>query len=105
MLNNTQSTNRWYDQDPTVSLAISILQNTSYDNQLNVAEILIENGKRLNISVKNTFTLFNRRWYDHDEKISEAIEYFRLFSAEEQKRMAIQLIEFLYNLDGACSQV
>ncbi|MDD3014092.1 MAG: hypothetical protein PHC34_10355 [Candidatus Gastranaerophilales bacterium] len=95
---------RWYDQDPTVSLAMSLLRNTSFDNQLQIADILIENGINLSIKFKSGHRLFNRRWYDHDDKMTDAIEYFRLFPEEEQKKMAVQIIEYLYNLDGSANR-
>jgi len=96
---NHNHSKRWYDQDPTVSLAVSILRNTSQVNQLHVAEILINNGKNLNIHIKKKITLFSRRWYDYDERMSDAIEYFRFFPPEEQKKIAMEIIEYLYSLD------
>jgi len=96
---------RWYDQDPTLSLAMSLLRNTSIDNQLHIADLLIENGTKLKIEFKSKYKIFNRRWYDQEEKMSNAIEYLRLFPDEEQKKMAIQIIQFLYNLDSSCSKV
>lgn len=104
-MEQTKAYIRWYDKDPTVSLAISILRNTSEVNQLFIAEILIKHGERQNIELKPNYSLFNRRWYDHNERLSEAIEYLRMFSEEEQKRASIEIIEQLCNLDCICNTI
>lgn len=100
---NTNQNLRWYDKDPTVSLSVSILRNTNEFNQLQIAEILIEKGKKLNLKLNPFNPLFNRRWYDHNEKLSEAFEYFKMFPEEEQKLIAIEIIQELFNMDSYCS--
>ena len=101
MMNNK----RWYDQDPTVSLAVSILRNANIHNQLLVAEHIIQKGKAHNVPVDKIRYekpgFFSRRWYDFEESVFYAIECLRLSSPEVQKVLAIEIINYLCNLDNS----
>lgn len=96
---------RWYDYDPTVSLAISILRNSAKKNQALVAEFLIEKSKEQGISVEKIKSektnMFSRRWYDFDENVYYSLECLRLSPHEVQKTLAIEIINYLCKLDNA----
>jgi len=100
LINNTK---RWYDQNPTVSLAISIFRNASRENQKLVANFLLENvfnNSKIKIHARK-IPLFNRRWYDHDENVYMAVEFIRLSSANAQNQVAVEIINYLYALDSS----
>ena len=107
-MKNTDSRNRWYDKDPTVSIAVSILRNTSTRNQKLVSELIIEKGISHNIDIEidshKKFGFFLRRWYDQDEKLYNALEYLRLAPLSLQKEFAIDIINYLCILDGELSK-
>jgi hypothetical protein len=94
---------RWYDKDPTVSLAISLLRNSSEKNQIQAANFLLEQFSEHGISVESaknkSFLLFNRRWYDLNKELHESIETYRKLSPEIQKLLAVQLINYLCSLE------
>ncbi len=95
--------NRWYDKEPTLSLAVSLMKNESINIQVACAQRITE--KAIDMGVKrsaNLFDAFNyvlHRWYDTDERISDAFEYLRAASDEERKEIAIDIIEYLQKLE------
>jgi hypothetical protein len=91
---------RWYDIDPTVSLAVSLMRNASEEVQLKCAEYIIDYAKQRNVKLKNNtlndaFNYLLKRWYDKDKKISEAFEYFECSSLELQKEISLEVINLL----------
>ena len=93
---------RWYDIDPTVSLAVSLMRNSSLMLQYDCADIIVNKAKNLGIDLSagilvDAFNYVLRRWYDNDPKIAEAFEYLKLFSPEIQKEVALEIIDFLQN--------
>lgn len=91
---------RWYDVDPTVSLAVSLMRNASEQSQLRCADFIIEYATQRNIQLKSNslnsaFNYILRRWYDKDKKTAEAFEYFEVSPQEMQKEIAIEVISLL----------
>ncbi len=91
---------RWYDADPTVSLAISLLRNTNEKTQLKCADFIIDYAKQRNVArsanaLNDAFNYILRRWYDKDKKIAEAFEYFEAAQPDIQKEISIEIINFL----------
>lgn len=91
---------RWYDVDPTVSLAVSLMRNANEQAQLRCADFIIEYATQRNIQLKSNslnsaFNYILRRWYDKDKKTAEAFEYFELSSQEMQREIAIEIISLL----------
>jgi len=91
---------RWYDVDPTVSLAISLMRNASEQAQKECADFIVEYAEQRNIRLKNNtltdaFNYLLRRWYDKDKKISEAFEYFEVAPLEMQKEISLRVIGLL----------
>ncbi len=91
---------RWYDIDPTVSLAVSLMRNTNEKTQLKCADFILEYAKRCNVSLpSNTlneaFNYLLKRWYDKDKKVAEAFRYFEASPADIQKEISMEIINFL----------
>lgn len=90
---------RWYDIDPTVSLAVSLLRNSDESTRKDCAEFIIKNAKNKGVVMKNNivsaFDYALRRWYDGEETIFEAMEYLRISPVEIQKELAFDIIEYL----------
>ena len=74
---------RWYDVDPTVSLAVSL--KISKENGIDLADNILTDA----------FTYVLRRWYDTDQKIAEAFEYLKCLPIDVQKEAALQIINLL----------
>lgn len=91
---------RWYDVDPTVSLAVSLMRNTNEQTQLKCADFIIDYAKQRDIKLKNTtlndaFHYILRRWYDKDKKVAEAFEYYEAAPLEIKKEISLEVINFL----------
>lgn len=94
---------RWYDWDPTVSMAVSLLRNSSFENQALAINLIDEKGKEFNISATvksfNVLSLLKKRWYDSDEDVSRAMEILKLCQPAVQKQLALDIINYLYTLE------
>lgn len=91
---------RWYDIDPTVSLAVSLMRNANIMSQYKCADLIIKTSKENGIDLSeniltDAFSYVLRRWYDTDQKIAESFEYLKLLPTELQKDVALQLINLL----------
>lgn len=103
--NNTNIKRRWYDEDPTVSLAVSLLENTNKANQLSCAEFIKEKSHSFNVYIEenkleDAFNYFCKRWYDEDKEIADAFEYLKLMPFELRKETALEIINKLQELDS-----
>lgn len=86
---------RWYDEDPTLSLAISFLRNAQQKSQREVAEKIIEKASSNGVLVNDLHIVFQKRWYDEDERLRLAIEYLKNSSKEQRRLIALEIIEHL----------
>ena len=91
---------RWYDIDPTVSLAVSLMRNANIMTQYKCADLIVKKSKDNGIDLSeniltDAFNYVLRRWYDTDQKIAEAFEYLKLMPAEVQKEAALDIINLL----------
>lgn len=91
---------RWYDVDPTVSLAVSLMRNANIPTQYKCADLIVKKSKENGIDLSenvltDAFTYVLRRWYDTDQKIAEAFEYLKSLPQELQKEVALELITLL----------
>ena len=91
---------RWYDVDPTVSLAVSLLRNTDELTQIKCAEFMINYAQQKEVKVQGNslneaFNYILRRWYDKDKRIAESFEYFEHAPLEIQKEISLEVINFL----------
>ena len=91
---------RWYDIDPTVSLAVSLMRNANIMSQYKCADLIIKKSKDFGLDlseniITDAFNYVLRRWYDTDQKIAESFEYLKLMPEEVQKETALELIKLL----------
>ena len=91
---------RWYDVDPTVSLAVSLMRNANIMTQNECDDLIIKISKENGIDLADNiltdaFTYVLRRWYDTDQKIAEAFEYLKCLPIDVQKEAALQIINLL----------
>lgn len=91
---------RWYDIDPTVSLAVSLMRNANVLTQYKCADLIISKSKENGIDLSenilsDAFNYVLRRWYDTDQKIAEAFEYLKLMPEHIQKDTALSVINLL----------
>ncbi len=95
-----QSSNRWYDKDPTVSLAVSILRSASPDKQKIASQKIIKEAQSMDITMNSSYeSIMKRRWYDSYEDLFYAIEYLRSASSATQKKLAVIIINILCELE------
>lgn len=95
--------NRWYDKEPTLSLAVSLMKNESVNIQVACAQLITEKAKNLGVirqnNLLNAFNYVVLRWYENDERISEAFEYLKAASDEVRREIAIEVIEYLQKIE------
>lgn len=94
---------RWYDCEPTLSLAISLFENSTSEAKEICANYIIkeatEKGVTINNNFREMFEFHLRRWYDKDKLISEAMEYLRLANIDIKKEIALNTIKLLQKID------
>ena len=91
---------RWYDIDPTVSLAVSLMRNANIMTQYKCADLIVKKSQDSGVDLADNiltdaFTYVLRRWYDTDQKIAESFEYLKSLPEELQKEVALDLINLL----------
>ena len=90
---------RWYDKEPTLSLAVSLMKNSSVEVQLSCAELIVRMAQDFGVVLNNNlFGAFNyvlHRWYDESEPISEAFDYLKEADEETRKQIALEIISYL----------
>jgi len=94
---------RWYDVEPDVYMAISMIECSELPKQIEYAKYIIGKLKEKDPEmgyIKNT-TLYNlgnrniRRWYDKDETISLAFEYLKHTATVFQKEIALDVLAYM----------
>lgn len=90
---------RWYDKDATVSLAVSLIKNSSPKIQASCADLIISKAQDMGVSLEHgivdAFNYVMLRWYDTNENLSTAFEYLKKSDDDLKKDIAVQIIEFL----------
>lgn len=91
---------RWYDIDPTVSLAVSLMRNANIMTQYECADLILKKSKDNGIDLADNiltdaFAYVLRRWYDTDQKIAEAFEYLKCLPENIQREVALEIINLL----------
>lgn len=90
---------RWYDLEPTVSLAVSLLRNSKPETRSECADLIIDYAQDFGVKIPNdVFSAFNyvlKRWYDEDKHLSQALEHLKYSPIETQREIAFKVIEFL----------
>ncbi len=92
---------RWYDIEPDVCMAISMIECAGPDAQLDYANYIIrlikqkdknmdyiKNAAKTNIEGRYT------RWYDKNETISTAFSYLKETSKDIQKEVSLSVLAY-----------
>jgi len=99
---------RWYDSDPTLSMAISLLQNATMAHQEMAARYMfriMESRQLLDAEemrsregrIRFIFPSFRRSRFEiHARRLVETMKHL---NPDAQQDMAIQLINYIYLLD------
>lgn len=96
---------RWYDVDPTVSLAVSLMRNSNILTQYKCADLIVQKSKEHGVDlseniITDAFTYVLRRWYDTDQKMAEAFEYLKLLPLDIQKEISLEIINLLQEAEA-----
>lgn len=96
---------RWYDVDPTVSLAVSLMRNANILTQYKCADLIVQKSKDNGVDlseniITDAFTYVLRRWYDTDQKMAEAFEYLKLLPIDLQKEVSLEIINLLQEAEA-----
>lgn len=90
---------RWYDKEPTLSLAVSLIKNSKEDVQIECADFIKNKAQDYGIVLNsNLFGAFNyvlHRWYDSSEPMIEAFGYLKEADEETRKQIALDIIAYL----------
>ena len=90
---------RWYDIDPTVSRAVAELEKAEEYIQVRCADYIIDRLKdidfNIEMSLDDQYNYIMRRWYDKNIKVSHAMEYLKNCPVEIRKQLALDIIEYL----------
>lgn len=93
---------RWYDLEPDVCMAISMIECAEKKAQVEYAEYIIklvkEKDSEMNY-IKNT-TMSNierkyQRWYDKNETISTAFSYLKGTTKNIQKEVSLSVLALI----------
>lgn len=94
---------RWYDQDATVSLAVSLIKSSNENVQKKCAEFIKNKaedfGVVLNTNLLGAFNYVLNRWYDTNEHLSVAFEYLKNADEETRKQISLELINYLQTVE------
>lgn len=91
---------RWYDLDPTVSLAVSLIHDADTTHQSECAKLIKDKAGDFNIHIpenklEEAFKYFCKRWYDKDKELADAFQYLKIMPFEIQKEVALEIISKL----------
>ena len=99
MSDNEIKNKRWYDLDPTVSLAVKLFEHCDDNVKIYIANYIIEEAKnrgaKLDLENKDAFNYIWKRWQDKDEKMFEAMEYFKIIDFETKKQLSLEIIDYI----------
>ena len=91
---------RWYDLEPTMSLAVSLIHNADKEGRSECAKLIIKKANDFNIHIEKNkleeaFNYFRKRWYDKDKELADAFQYLKIMPFELQKEVSLEIIEKL----------
>lgn len=93
---------RWYDIEPDVCMAISMIECANQEAQIDYASFIIkqitEKDKEMcyiksvtQANLNNKYT----RWYDQNETLSTAFAYLKGTSKELQKEVSLSVLAYM----------
>ena len=93
---------RWYDLEPDVCMAISMIECAKGEKQIEFAEFIIKEIKTkdkefcyLKNHTKNNLKGKYTRWYDKDDTLSTAFEYLKCTSQKLQKEVSLSVLAYM----------
>ena len=90
---------RWYDKEPTLSLAVSLLHNVPIESAHKCADMIIETAMSAGVvppnNILHAIKYILKRWYDNDEILAQAMEYIEYSDDELRQIIAVKMINFL----------
>lgn len=92
---------RWYDIEPDVFMAVSMIECSNPSAQIEYAEFIInqikekdkEHSYNKNSTMNNLDKKYNR-WYDKDEILYTAFEYLKNTSKQLQKEVSLSVLAY-----------
>ena len=89
---------RWYDEEPTMSLAVSMLRTIDNDKKkaiCNEISAWIDSEKIPFVKEFILFKFFTSRWYDEDELLYNLLEKIRCCEDIYKQEIAVKIIDML----------
>ena len=93
---------RWYDLEPDVCIAISMIECAKLEKQIEYAQFIIneirEKDTEMNYiknAAKNNLNNKFTRWYDKNEIISTAFSYLKNTAKNLQKEVSLSVLEYM----------
>ena len=92
---------RWYDIEPDVYMAISLIEIANDEQKIDYANFIIKTIKvkdtELNFiknKTKNNIKNKYQRWYDKNDTLSTAIEYLKNTTPKLQKEISLDVLNY-----------
>lgn len=94
---------RWYDVEPDVYMAISMIECSELPKQIEFANFIISKLKEKdsemeyikNTTIANINNRQHQRWYDKNETVSLAFEYLKNTKQEIQIQVAKDVLSYI----------
>lgn len=93
---------RWYDLEPDVYMAISMIECAPPNAQVKYAEYIIKlvqekdkDFEYIKNITKSNITNKYQRWYDKNETISRAFAYLKETKKELQKEISLSVLAYM----------
>lgn len=98
---------RWYDQTPTLSIAVSLLQNTSLENRMKTVSFLITQlesdypeALEMADQAKSGWLSFIQRRQTMEQNAWQAVETLQFVPEEGRHELALAVIRTIYQLEN-----
>jgi hypothetical protein len=98
---------RWYDQNPTLSMAVSFLQNTTPQHRelttahfrRKISENYPDIGNQVTKEAQGFWLLIQKR-RSMDQEAWALVEMMRFLPDDEMETFAVELIRYIYRLEN-----
>ena len=97
---------RWYDIEPDVYMAISLIEIANDEQKIDYANFIIKTvkikDKDMNFiknKTKNKIKNKYQRWYDKNDTLSTAIEYLKNTTPKLQKEISLDVLKYKKELE------
>ena len=92
---------RWYDADPTVALAINLLEKADDNLKSEISFCIVRKAKdfgiRIESDINTNFCFVWQRKGDTSSDFYQAMEYMKRMEAVSQKELALEILRKLNN--------